>query len=149
MDMVNPAFIHSFRIFLLCLSKSTTLRGTPDYSIDTVSELTRQSATGTVSEGLAQGPYMTAIVGFEPAAFRMQGTEPTTEPPRFIISVYAPSTSKNTPISTCKFAIYTVYDTVIECLVFRCNGGFPEAAWTYYQSTGLVTGGQYNSHQVF
>lgn len=28
-----------------------------------------------------------------------------------------------------------------------CNGGFPEAAWTYYQSTGLVTGGQYNSHQ--
>jgi cathepsin B len=28
-----------------------------------------------------------------------------------------------------------------------CNGGFPEAAWSFYQSTGLVTGGQYHSSQ--
>jgi len=28
-----------------------------------------------------------------------------------------------------------------------CNGGFPEAAWDYYQTKGLVTGGLYNSHQ--
>lgn len=28
-----------------------------------------------------------------------------------------------------------------------CNGGFPEAAWSYWRETGLVTGGQYNSHK--
>ena len=35
----------------------------------------------TVSERLAQGPNVAARVGFEPATFRTQGTEPTTEPP--------------------------------------------------------------------
>src|SRR6218665_3823865 len=34
----------------------------------------------TVSEGLAQGPYVAARVGFEPATLRMQGTELNTEP---------------------------------------------------------------------
>lgn len=28
-----------------------------------------------------------------------------------------------------------------------CNGGFPGSAWSFFRSTGLVTGGQYNSHQ--
>jgi len=30
---------------------------------------------------------------------------------------------------------------------FGCNGGFPEAAWEFFQHTGLVTGGLYDSHQ--
>jgi len=30
-----------------------------------------------MSEGLAQGPYVAANVGFENATFRTQGTEPT------------------------------------------------------------------------
>ena len=34
----------------------------------------------TTSEGLAQGPYVAAKMGFEPATLRMQGTELTTEP---------------------------------------------------------------------
>ena len=34
-----------------------------------------------MSEGLTQGPYVVAGVGFEPMSFRTQGTEPTTEPP--------------------------------------------------------------------
>ena len=38
-----------------------------------------QAAT---SEGLAQGSYVVARVGFKPATLRMQGTELTTEPPR-------------------------------------------------------------------
>ena len=33
----------------------------------------------TVSEGLAQGPYMLASVGFEPATLQTQGTDRTTE----------------------------------------------------------------------
>jgi len=41
----------------------------------TVSELTRRSATGTVSERLAQGPYVAARVGFEPATLQTQGAE--------------------------------------------------------------------------
>lgn len=28
-----------------------------------------------------------------------------------------------------------------------CNGGYPSGAWTYFQKTGLVTGGDYNSDQ--
>ena len=35
-----------------------------------------------MSQGFAQGPYVVARVGFEPAIFRKQGTELTTEPPR-------------------------------------------------------------------
>jgi len=35
-----------------------------------------------MSEGLAQGSYMAARVGFKPATLRMQGTKLTTEPPR-------------------------------------------------------------------
>jgi len=38
----------------------------------------------TTSEGLTQGPYVAAGVGFEPATFRTQGTEPTTKPPHLI-----------------------------------------------------------------
>jgi len=30
---------------------------------------------------------------------------------------------------------------------FGCDGGFPQAAWAYYKSTGLVTGGNYNTKQ--
>ena len=35
----------------------------------------------TVSQGLAQGPYVAARVEFEPATLWTQGTELTTEPP--------------------------------------------------------------------
>jgi len=30
---------------------------------------------------------------------------------------------------------------------FGCNGGFPGAAWSFWVNKGLVTGGQYGSHQ--
>ena len=35
-----------------------------------------------MSEGLAQGPYLVARVGFELATLQTQGTKLTTEPPR-------------------------------------------------------------------
>ena len=35
----------------------------------------------TTSEGLAQGPYKAARVGFEPTTFRTEGTKTTTQPP--------------------------------------------------------------------
>jgi len=36
-----------------------------------------EALQATVSEGLAQGPFAAARMGFEPATFRTQGTEPT------------------------------------------------------------------------
>jgi len=45
-----------------------------------MSELTSEALEATTSEGLAQGPYVAARVGFEFATFQTQGTEPTTEP---------------------------------------------------------------------
>jgi len=41
----------------------------------------------TVSERLAQGPYMATRVGFEPATLQTHGTKATTEPPRPTISL--------------------------------------------------------------
>ena len=36
----------------------------------------------TASEGLAQGPYVAARVGFKPANLRTKGNKSTNEPPR-------------------------------------------------------------------
>ena len=36
----------------------------------------------------------------------------------------------------------------IHYYLFRCEGGFPGAAWDYYVRHGLVTGGQYNTKEV-
>ncbi|CAF1319105.1 unnamed protein product [Adineta ricciae] len=30
---------------------------------------------------------------------------------------------------------------------FGCNGGFPQAAWSFFKGTGLVTGGNYDSNE--
>ena len=73
------AFIHS-RYFYSASSSPLLLRCAPDYNINTVSELTLRSATGTTSQGITQGPYVVTRMGFEPATFRTQGTEPTTKP---------------------------------------------------------------------
>ena len=72
--------IHSFRLFLERLFKSTTTQRRSRHSMDTVSELTRRSATATVSEGLAQGPYVAAGAGFESVTIRTKGTKSTNEP---------------------------------------------------------------------
>ena len=49
-------------------------------------EFKRSNATGN-REGLAQGPYVVARVGFEPPTFLAQVTEPTTEPPHHAINI--------------------------------------------------------------
>src|SRR6218665_156691 len=67
--------------FYSASSSPLLLRCAPDYSIDTVSELTCQALWATVSEGLAQDPCIVARIGFKPATFQTQGTESTAEPP--------------------------------------------------------------------
>ena len=75
--------IHSFWIFYSASSNPLLLTGAYDCNIDAVLELTRRSAIqATMSEGLAQGDYVAARVGFEPATHRTQSTERTTKPPR-------------------------------------------------------------------
>src|SRR6218665_581244 len=62
-------------------SSPLLLRGAPDCSIDTVSELIREALQATASEGLAKSPYVAARVGFEPSTLRTKDAELTTEPP--------------------------------------------------------------------
>ena len=49
--------------------------------MDTVSEFHTEAPQATVSERLAQGPYVAARVGFKLATIWTQGTELTTKPP--------------------------------------------------------------------
>src|SRR6218665_208777 len=46
-----------------------------------------EALQATVSEGLAQGPYVAVRVGFEPVTLRTQGTKLITEPPHATIVV--------------------------------------------------------------
>ena len=46
-----------------------------------MSEIHTKAPQATASEGLAQGPYMLARVGFEPTTLRKKGYESTNEQP--------------------------------------------------------------------
>ena len=48
-----------------------------------MSEFHAEAPQATVSEGLAQGPYLAARTGFEPV---MKGDESTNEPPRLTLN---------------------------------------------------------------
>jgi|SRR6218665_328370 len=52
--------------------------------MDTVSEFHAEATHATVSEGLAQGPYMAARAGFDPRTLRTKGDEFTNDPPLHI-----------------------------------------------------------------
>src|SRR6218665_1218646 len=51
-------------------------------STDTVSEFHSEAPQATVSEGLAQSPYVAARAGLEPTTLRRKGADSTNEPPR-------------------------------------------------------------------
>src|SRR6218665_3092391 len=78
-------------------SSPLLLRSTPDYIIDTVSELTYRSATGNCDCRTCQGPYVAVRVGFEPAKHWTQGTELTTEPQRPNTYIFQPHRHTYTP----------------------------------------------------
>ena len=50
--------------------------------MDTVPQFHAKAPQATASEGLAQGSYVAARVGFEPVTLRMKGVESTNAPPR-------------------------------------------------------------------
>ena len=71
--MLIHSFIHSF---YSASSSPLLLRGAPEYSIDTVSEIARRSAT---VKDLPK-VYVAARVGFETTTLRKEGTEANTDP---------------------------------------------------------------------
>ena len=71
--------IHSVRLFLKRIFKSTTTQRRSKHSTDTVSEFHAKAQQATASEGLVQGPYVAARTGFEPATLRTKGAESTNE----------------------------------------------------------------------
>ena len=80
-------YIHSFihAISIAPLQVTNTQRRSR-HSVDTVSKFQAEAPQATVSEGLAQGQYVAAIAGFEPATLRKKGNESTTNPTRPYIS---------------------------------------------------------------
>jgi len=68
-------FIHSFKLFLYHIFMSTTTQRNSRHSTDTVLEFHAEEPQATVSEGLAQGPYVAATAGFEPVTLRTKGDE--------------------------------------------------------------------------
>ena len=68
MKKVNfMTFIHSFRLFLLCLFKSTATQKRSQRNTDTVSEFHALLLQVTASEGFAQGPYVVARIRDDPS----------------------------------------------------------------------------------
>lgn len=42
-------------------------------------------------------------------------------------------------------------ENLLSCCAYcgqGCDGGYPDMAWKYIQSHGIVTGGDYGSHEV-
>ena len=75
--------IHSFiQAISIAPFKSTTTQRRSRHSTDTVSEFHAEAPQATAREGLAQGHYVAARAGFEPATLRTKGDESTNEPPR-------------------------------------------------------------------
>ena len=48
--------------------------------------ISREAPQPTASEGLIQGPYVTARERFDPTTLRMKSYESTNEPPRIVLS---------------------------------------------------------------
>ena|SRR6218665_1892529 len=72
-----------------------------------------------MNEGLAQGPYVAARVGFEPATYQTEGTEPTTEPLR----MYAPPYMQTYIVLHAHMLTYVHYDNNRgDMMVVFCNG---------------------------
>ena len=79
-------FIYLFRLFIQRLFKSTTTQKRSRHSTNTpVSEFHAEAPQATVSEGLAQGPYVAARAGFDPMTLRTKGVDTTNGPPRFTL----------------------------------------------------------------
>src|SRR6218665_3579496 len=81
--IANHSFIHS-GYFYSTSSSPLLFRGAPDTARiqcqSFMSEFHTKASQATVSEGLAQGPYVTSRAGFELETLRTKDVESTNEP---------------------------------------------------------------------
>ena len=77
----SDTFIHSFRLFLQRIFKSSTTQRRSRHSTDTVPEFHAEAPQANVSERLASGPYVAVRAGVEPMTFRTKGVDSTNTPP--------------------------------------------------------------------
>ena len=83
--------VRSFRPFLLRLFKSTIAQKRSRHSTDTVPEFHDEAPQATASEGLVQGPYVSARAGFDSTTLRLEGIDSTKAPPRPTIQSFVHS----------------------------------------------------------
>src|SRR6218665_2853356 len=76
----SHSFIYSFRLFLYCVFKSTTTHWRSRHNTDSVLEFHTEAPQATVSEGLAQGPYMAARLGVEAMTLRTKDVDSINAP---------------------------------------------------------------------
>src|SRR6218665_2385881 len=88
---ISIFFKSTLLLFFLLLKFTTQWHS--QHSTDTVSEFHSEMPQATASEGLAQGPYVAARAGFEPAILWTEGIESSNEPSR-PISVAFPQMRK-------------------------------------------------------
>ena len=74
-------YVHSSYFYSAASSPLLTQR-LSRHSTDTVSEFHAEAPLPTANEGLAQGPYVAAKAGLEPATLWTKGAESTNELPR-------------------------------------------------------------------
>src|SRR6218665_553663 len=80
-------FIHSFRPFLKHPFKSSTTQRLSRLQHGYCIGVSRRSAQATASKELAQGPYMAARAGGEPATLQLKAIDSTKAPPCPIIII--------------------------------------------------------------
>src|SRR6218665_4058205 len=103
-ELVSQLLIHSFihsDNFYSASSSPLLLRGTPDTAR---SHTVRGISQVTVSEGLAQGPYVADRAGIEPMTLRMKGVDSAnaSHTPH-IVALYCSIIS----LTACQFILFT------------------------------------------
>src|SRR6218665_1852787 len=84
MNSLIHSFIQAISIapLQLQLQGHYTTRRRSRHSTDTVPEFHAEAPQATVSEGLAQGPYVAARLGVQPMTIQTKGVDSTSAPPR-------------------------------------------------------------------
>jgi len=87
--LISPVlFIHSFRLLLQRLLKSSTTQRRSRHRTNTGPEFYAEAPQATASEELAQGPYVAVKAGGEPMTLRTKGVDSTKASPRPLFIVF-------------------------------------------------------------
>ena len=91
-----------------------------------------------MSEGLAQGPYVAARVGFEPMTLRTKGDESTNEPPRPTV-YHHHIHNQSSSILPCHIIIHHQMSTLITCIINHYAGMIDDHGAAEVDRQSLIT----------